>query len=318
MNPSQTGVKPAKAPDVQAPATPAPGSAALALIQLLRPHQWIKNGFVLAPLAFTPQLWKADLFLQGGAAVASFCMASAASYVWNDWRDMAADRQNPKKAGRPLASGRISPGFALTVAVVLAAAAFGLAAWVGKMFAAVLGAYVLLQLLYSTVLKGMVILDVMVIAAGFLLRVVAGGAAVDIRVSNWLLLTTSFLALFLGFSKRRQELRQLGADSANHRPVLAEYSVVFIDQMNAVLAAACIVCYGLYTVAPETIQKFGDNLILTLPFVVYGLLRYLYLVHVRDTGDNPTEVVWVDRPLQVCIVLWLATFLWVIHARPLT
>ncbi len=289
-----------------------------ALFRLLRPHQWVKNGFVLAPLAFTPPMWNPAAWLQAGLAVVAFCLASSASYIWNDWRDIESDRQNPKKATRPLAAAEVSVPFALTLAVILAALGFGLAAFVDRMVLVVLGGYAVLQLFYSTLLKRMVILDVMVISLGFLLRVVAGGAAVDIRLSNWLLLTTSFLALFLGFTKRRQEIKQLGANSHQHRPVLAEYSLQFIDQMNAVLAASCIVCYGLYTVAPETTHKFGENLILTLPFVVYGLLRYLYLIHVRDQGDNPTELVWTDRPLQVCIVLWLVTFLSVIHARPLS
>lgn len=293
------------------------GRTFLGLLRLVRPKQWVKNGFVLAAVAFTPGWWDARHFYLGALALTAFCLASSASYIWNDWRDIESDRQNPKKANRPLVVGEVSVAFALSMAVLLVSAAFAMAAFVGTMFLAVLALYVGLQVAYSTVLKGMVVLDVMVISAGFLLRVVAGGAAVNIQVSNWLLLTTGFLALFLGFTKRRQEIKQLGSNGHAHRPVLAEYNIAFIDQMNAVLAATCIVCYGLYTVAPETIHKFGQNLILTLPFVVYGLLRYLYLVHVRNEGDNPTDVVWKDRALQVTIALWLAVFLFVIHTRPL-
>lgn len=289
----------------------------VALVEAVRPTNWVKNLFVLAALGFTPEKWDATRIGQAALAFATFCLASGSIYIWNDWCDRERDRQHPHKKLRPIASGRLNPHLALTSSVVLVGVALACAAILGTPFLLVIAGYIVLQLLYSLYLKHMVILDVMALATGFLLRVLGGGAAVNIQVSSWLLVTTSMLALFLGFTKRRQELRQLQENSANHRTVLEEYNVEFIDQMNAVLAGACIVCYALYTVAPETTSKFHTHaLIATLPFVMYGLLRYLNLIHVRDLGDNPTEVVLRDRPLQVCIVLWLATFLLILKFKP--
>jgi 4-hydroxybenzoate polyprenyltransferase len=197
-----------------------------------------------------------------------------------------------------------------SLAIVVVAAAWAMSARLGWLMAG----YLVIQACYSLWLKHIVILDVMTLASGFVLRVAAGGLAVDIEPSNWLLVTTSLLALFLGFSKRRQEIRHLGIKSSSHRSVLAEYNITFIDQMNAVLTASCILCYALYTIAPETVALYGtERLLLTLPFVVYGLLRYLYLIHVRELGDNPTEVILGDTALQACIVLWVLTFLWIIR-----
>ncbi len=241
-----------------------------ALIEALRIEQWVKNGFLLAPLALTPELWTPG-----------------------HWKR------------------------ALGVAALLVAVSGLMGAQLGKQFSLILVFYIVLQLAYSLLLKRLIILDVMAIAAGFVLRVLGGGYAVGILLSSWFLITSSFLALFLGFTKRRQEIRQLGDASVRHRTVLAEYNINFIDQMNAVLAGGCIVCYALFTVAPETVEKFGTQaLVATLPFVVYGVLRYLHLVHVRGEGDNPTEVLWRDRPIQISIVLWLVVFLLIVRGKP--
>jgi 4-hydroxybenzoate polyprenyltransferase len=291
------------------------GRTSLALLRAIRPAQWIKNFFVLVPLAFTPALWSTRHFLTAAAAFGAFCLATGAAYVWNDWLDLENDRRHPRKSHRPLAAGEISPPTALSLAAVLVVVALAGASRLGRDVLLVLSVYLALQFLYSIILKRVVILDVMIVALGFLLRVFAGGFALDIPLSRWLIVTTSFLALFLGFTKRRQEIFQLKGDSTQHRPVLGEYNLVFIDQINALLAGSCIVCYALYTVEPETISHFGtESLIATLPFVVYGFLRYLYLVHVRNLGDNPTEVVLHDRPLQLCIALWLVSFLWIIRS----
>ncbi len=308
-------------PEERAPENPLRGRSAfqtiLAIGQIVRPDQWVKNLLVLAPLAFTPDMWTAYYLLRGFLAFFVFCFASGAVYIWNDWVDLEADRLHPKKMLRPLASGRLRPRLALGLAIFLAGVALAGAGLAGKALLLVVTGYVLLQFLYSLVLKRLVILDVMAVATGFVLRALAGGVSVDIQVSNWFLVTTSLLALFLGFTKRRQELGQLRDSAAQHRTVLAQYNITFIDQMNAALAGGCIVCYALFTVAPETVQKFGtDALVATFPFVVYGLLRYLYLVHVHNLGDNPTELFLQDRALQICIVLWLLTFLWIIHAKP--
>lgn len=288
-----------------------------ALIEALRIEQWVKNGFLLAPLALTPELWTPGNWMRVLGAFLAFSLAAGAMYLWNDWCDLEADREHPKKSRRALASGRLQPGTALGVAALLVAVSGLMGAQLGKQFSLILVFYIALQLAYSLLLKRLVILDVMAIAAGFVLRVLGGGYAVGIPLSSWFLITSSFLALFLGFTKRRQEIRQLGDASVRHRTVLAEYNINFIDQMNAVLAGGCIVCYALFTVAPETVEKFGTQaLVATLPFVVYGVLRYLHLVHVRGEGDNPTEVLWRDRPIQISIVLWLMVFLLIVRGKP--
>lgn len=286
----------------------------VALGKSLRPHQWVKNGFVFVPLVFTPEKWSLPEWEIAISGALLFCLASSASYLVNDLRDLEADRAHPRKSRRPLAAGQLSVSLARGSALVLGVAALLGAGLLGWPFVWILSGYLVLQLLYSLLLKHVVILDVMALAAGFVLRVLAGGAAVEIPVSRWLLVTTSLLALFLGFTKRRQELAHLGSGSAEARQVLANYRVEFIDQLNAVLAGSCIVCYALYTLAPETVERFGtDNLILTWPFVVYGILRYLHLVHVRQLGDDPTELFLVDHPLQLCVGFWLATFLLIIR-----
>lgn len=289
----------------------------VALVRAARPAQWLKNVFVLAPLAFTPERWSLETATQAGLALATFCAASSATYLWNDWCDLDQDRQHPKKRLRPMASGHLQPGLGLGFALGLAGAALVAAAMSRTGLIWVVGFYLVLQIVYSRLLKRLVILDVMTVSAGFVLRVLAGGVAVNIHLSSWFLVTTSLLALFLGFTKRRQELVQLRGKLAPHRVVLGDYNIEFIDQMNSVLAGSCIVCYALFTVAPETIHKFGtEALIATLPFVIYGILRYLHLIHVRDRGDDPTEIMLTDRPLQICVVLWMLTFLLTIHFKP--
>ncbi len=291
-----------------------PARPVSAWIETFRPSQWLKNVFVVVPLLFTPDQWTTPHVIQVATAFIIFCLASGAAYIWNDWCDRDIDRLHPKKSQRPLPSGRLSPRTALAVAGVLAVVAVASAWAMSASLGWLMAVYLLIQACYSVWIKHVVILDVMTLASGFVLRVLAGGFAVGIEPSNWLLVTTSLLALFLGFSKRRQEIRHLGVTSSSHRSVLAEYNITFIDQMNAVLTASCILCYALYTIAPETVALYGtERLLLTLPFVVYGLLRYLYLIHVRELGDNPTEVILSDMALQVCIVLWVLTFLWIIR-----
>ena len=293
----------------------------LALVRALRPHQWVKNLFVLAALVFarsehgTLFAWGSDI-PRTLYALLAFCLGSSAIYLVNDVVDVESDRQHPEKRHRPIASGALPVPLALAAALVLVAGALfaGLAAegtpvrvvWLVL-------AYMLLNLAYSLRLKRVVLVDAFCIAAGFLLRVEAGGAAAAATISNWLLLCTLFLALFLALAKRRAESDLLGEERGAHRAILLEYDTNFLDQMLGVLAACTIVTYTMYTVAPETAAKFGamHNLVWTVPFVVFGLARYLLLVHTGRGGGNPTRLFLGGDPLFLANTLgWSATVLW--------
>ena len=273
----------------------------LDLVRALRPEQWSKNVFVLAAAGFAwgddtlaDPLDQEDL-LRTLAAFAAFCFGSSAVYLWNDLRDAEADRAHPEKRHRPIAAGRVRPATAHVTALISAALALALA-WIaggpGPSVALVVGGYVAMNLAYSAGLKRVVLVDVFCIALGFLLRVVAGGMAAGAAVSHWLLLCTLFLALFLALNKRRAEIVMLGAGGASHRASLAHYTVGFLDQMVTALAAATIVSYALYTVDDETTRKFGadNHLVWSVPFVVFGLARYMLLVQTEQGGANPTRV----------------------------
>ena len=281
----------------------------------MRPEQWLKNGFVLAPIVFSGLVGDPDAWLRTVLAVASFCAASSAVYLVNDVIDREADRSHPIKKNRAIASGEVSVATALSVAVLLLAAAGVVSVWLGGWFPAVLAAYVSLVLLYSALLKRAVFLDVMVVAAGFVLRVVGGAVAIDVPVSRWILVVTYLLALYLALGKRRSELVLLGAEAGNHRVVLGHYTLPMVDQAISVVLGATVVAYALYTVAPETVAKVGsEGLLATVPIVLYGLFRYLYLLHRHELGGSPTKALLTDRPLLVCVVVWLAVAAAVIHA----
>jgi 4-hydroxybenzoate polyprenyltransferase len=272
-----------------------------ALIRLLRPHQWSKNVFVLAPLGFAwgdrglslardlTDVWHV-LF-----AFASFSLGASAIYVVNDAVDVEKDRVHPEKRRRPIASGEVSIPVALVAAAVCALASVGLG-WLsvggGTGVVFVVLSYMVMNLAYSLKLKHVVLLDAFCIAAGFLLRVVAGGLAARADVSHWLLLCTFFLALFLALNKRRAEIDTLGEDKKNHRRILDEYPIAFLDQMVTVFAAVTIVCYTMYTVDAETLSKFahGDRMVWSVPFVVFGIGRYTLLVQSGKGGGSPTRV----------------------------
>jgi len=278
----------------------------LALIRSLRPEQWLKNGFVLAPMVFSgllddPTIWGRSLL-----AVAAFCAASSAVYLVNDVLDREADRRHPSKCNRPIAAGDISVGVALVTAVVLAVAGMVVAFALGGWFPAVLGSYILLVVAYSVVLKRVVFVDVLVLAAGFVLRVVGGAVAIDVPVSRWLLLCAYLLALYLALGKRRSELALLGSDAGTHREVLGHYTLGLVDQAISVVLGATVLAYALYTVAPDTVAKVGsEGLMATVPVVLYGLFRYLYLLHRSGLGGSPTRVLVTDRPLLITVVVWL-------------
>ena len=281
----------------------------------MRPEQWLKNGFVLAPIVFSGLVGDPDAWLRTMLAVAAFCAASSAVYLVNDVIDREADRSHPIKQNRPIASGEVSVATALVVAVLLLIAAAFASVWLGGWFPAVLAGYVSLVLLYSALLKRAVFLDVLVVAAGFVLRVVGGAVAIDVPVSRWILVVTYLLALYLALGKRRSELVLLGGGAGTHRVVLGHYTLPMVDQAISVVLGATVVAYALYTVAPETVAKVGsEGLLATVPIVLYGLFRYLYLLHRHELGGSPTKALLTDRPLLVCVIVWLAVAAAVINA----
>jgi len=284
------------------------------LLKLLRPHQWIKNGFVFLGLLFA-HAWndpvKVKLAL---GAFAAFCLVSSAVYVFNDLIDREQDRLHPRKARRPLASGSV--GVPAALALMLACAAGGLA--IGYLHGGrqplIFVGYLALNVAYTLGLKHVVILDVFLIAAGFMLRILAGTTGIGIAPSHWLLLCGLLLTLFLGFAKRRAELNALAEDSSGHRAVLEHYSAELLDQMITVASAGVLVAYSLYTVAPETIALHGTSrLIYTVPFVLYGMFRYLFLLHRRGGGGDPALEIVTDAHLLAAMAGWLATTLWLLR-----
>ena len=270
-----------------------------ALVRALRPHQWSKNLFVLAAPVFAYGDRLADVsgedFRATLLAFVGFCLAASAIYLVNDVFDVERDRRHPTKRLRPIAAGELGIGAAWGLAGLLAVAALALGFWIGgEPFSVgwVLLGYLVLNLAYGRALKHVVLLDVFCIATGFLLRVVAGGAAAGADLSQWLLLCTLFLALFLGLEKRRAEIDLLGDGGADHRSTLGQYTVGFLDQMVTVLAACTILCYAMYTVDDQTAAKFGEDnhLYWSVPFVAFGVGRYMYLVQTGKGGGNPTRV----------------------------
>ncbi len=284
-----------------------------AAFKALRPKQWLKNGVLLVPLLFAKGIFTSGLLARAMASVAAFSLLASGVYVLNDWFDRQKDRLHPEKKNRPIAAGLIGGMGATGLVLVCWAGAAAIGAWLGLHFLAVLGGYLLLQVLYTGGLKRLVILDVMAIAMGFIIRVVAGAAAIDVAVSNWLFLCTLLGAVFLGFAKRRAELSQL-EDASAHRANLADYSLPMLDQMMSIAAASCILAYGLYTVSAETVARVGnEHLRLTVPCVVYGVFRYLFLVHKRGAGGAPEKVLLSDAPLMIDAALFLAIAGWALY-----
>jgi len=280
------------------------------LLRALRPRQWTKNLFVFAGLAFSQHLVDLVQVLEVLGAFVVFCMASGCIYLFNDLVDLQRDRLHPLKSQRPLASGRLAVGVARWALAGLLGMTGGLGYLLGLPFLTVILIYLGIQILYSLLLKRIVILDVFCIAAGFVLRVLAGAVVIQVDVSRWLVVCTLMVSLFLGLAKRRHELTLAGEDANSHREVLAEYSPGLLDQLISVVTAATVLSYTLYTVDPETVAKFGTgNLVLTVPFVLYGVFRYLYLIHMKGggaggAGGSPESTLLNDRPLLVNIALW--------------
>jgi 4-hydroxybenzoate polyprenyltransferase len=291
-----------------AEALPARGGVLGGLVRSLRPGQWVKNSVVFAALIFARRFADPDSVLRAASGFLLFCGASGAVYLFNDLLDARADRAHPAKARRPIASGQVPPAAAAAASAVLASACLAAAWGLSPPLATILAIYVAINLLYSTWLKRVVILDVMAVASGFLLRAVAGAAVLEVEISHWLILCASLLSLFLGFCKRRAELQTLAGGAARHRTILEEYSFPFLDQMISVVTASTVVAYCLYTLDPAVQAKLATHwLPLTIPFVLYGIFRYLYLVYRRDEGGSPTRALYADPPLLVDVALWAAS-----------
>jgi 4-hydroxybenzoate polyprenyltransferase len=284
-----------------------------AFVDLLRPRQWVKNAFVLVGLVFGHAWSDPAMIAAALCATLAFCLASGAVYAFNDARDAAQDRDHPDKRGRPVARGAIAAGEAAGFSAVIAALALALAAWAGWKVAGIVAIYLALSAAYTLRLKRVPVLDVVVIAAGFMLRLLAGTAGIGIEPSRWLLACGFLLTLFLGFAKRRAEMDRLAEGAGQHRPVLEDYSAGFLDKAVVLCAAGMVAAYAWYTLAAETalIHRTG-NLILTLPWVLLGTLRYLYRLRFRGGGGDPAIELLRDPLLAVAVAGWLATVLWLI------
>ena len=288
------------------PGTDAPSrSVATNLLRSIRPDQWTKNLFVFAGLIFGRQLTDPEAVGLAAAAFVIFCALSGVVYLVNDVADREQDRRHPIKVRRPIASGALAPSSAMTVAGTTAVVALSIAWLIGPRFGLVATTYVALLAAYSFYLKHIVILDVLTIAIGFVLRVAAGAVAIAVPMSHWLLVCTILLALFLGLSKRRHELTLLADGATGHRRILQEYSPYLLDQMIGVVTASTLMAYVFYATSDDTAQRFGTSLLgLTIPFPLYGIFRYLYLVHHKEGGGSPAELLLTDRPLLACVALW--------------
>jgi len=284
-------------------------------VALVRPKQWIKNLFVLAPLIFARELFHPEVVLLAVRAFLGFCFAASIVYIINDMADLEADRVHPEKKHRPLASGAVTPGEAFLVLAFLAVLVVVVVYPMPAQYIAILCFYLAMNLAYSYKLKEVVLLDVFIIAAGFMFRVLSGAFAIHVGVSSWIILCTLFVSLFLGFAKRRGELLTMeGEGTSSERKVLQRYSITFIDQMLTIAAAGAVISYALYTVAPRTIAVFGtEHMIYTTIFVLYGIFRYLYLIHFSHSTENPTNAVTSDRTIILVVVLWVLTCVFLIY-----
>ena len=273
----------------------------------MRPKQWVKNLFVFAPILFAGKLLDIPMLLTNILAFAAFCCVSSSVYVLNDIIDVESDRVHKKKRYRPIAAGNVSINNAKILFAVLIVLTFLISFKLPFMFLLTVIAYLINNLLYSFKIKNVVLLDVFSISIGFILRVIAGAVAIDVSVSSWMIITTIFISLFLGISKRRAELSGPNQENLEkQRKVLSDYDVVFVDQLNTIAATGTIISYALYTVSEKAISSFhSDKLIYTTPFVIYGIFRYLYLLHQKNLGESPTQIVTKDIPIIINSLIWL-------------
>lgn len=285
-----------------------------AVVKSMRPVQWTKNLFVFAALIFSQKFFEMGLLAETIAAFLIFCFLSGALYIFNDIWDINEDKSHPKKSKRPIASGELRRTAGVTLFILLSASCLIAASFLSFYFFLAALTYFLLQMAYTVRLKHVVILDVFIIAAGFVIRVVAGGLVIQVPISSWLLVCTTLLALFIGMSKRRHELVLLNDRASDHRPILKEYSAYLLDQMIAVVTASTLIAYCLYTISEETVEKFGTtHLVYTSAFVLYGIFRYLYLVHQKGKGGSPEEIIIQDKPLLINILLWVGSAIAIIY-----
>ena len=281
----------------------------------MRPRQWSKNLILFAALIFSQSLFQLTMLRDNIIAFIIFCFLSGSVYTLNDLIDLEQDRNHPKKSKRPLASGKLKPSTAIISGIILVTLSLISAFCLNTNFAWIALSYFILQIAYSTLLKHIVILDVLTVSAGFVLRAIAGGEVIEVPISSWLLICTILLALFLALGKRRHELILLEENAVNHRKILYEYSPGLLDQMISVATASTVIGYALYTMSAETVKKFQtDNLKYTIPFVLYGIFRYLYLIHQRQEGGSPEKILLNDKPLIINIILYLFTIWLFIYA----
>ncbi|RCK77348.1 MAG: Conserved membrane protein, possible 4-hydroxybenzoate octaprenyltransferase [Ignavibacteriae bacterium] len=286
------------------------------IIQSMRLHQWVKNFFIFAALLFSGHLFQIQDLIDTILGFFIFSLITSAVYIFNDIIDIEKDKLHPEKSQRPLPSGKLSIKVAIIASLSLAVVSMLSGYLLNYYFLFFLMGYILLNILYTLILKNVVVLDIMAISAGFVLRIYAGATLINVPVSEWLILCTILIALFLGFSKRRSELVTLDLNANIHRSVLSHYSPHFLDQMISIVTASTVMSYALYTISEETITKFGTkNLIYTVPFVLYGIFRYLYLVHKLDKGGNPTLTLIKDKPIIINLLLWILTVSIIIYVK---
>ena len=285
----------------------------IALIKTMRPRQWTKNVFIFAAIVFDKQLFIVDSFLRTIAGAALFCLISSCVYIFNDISDVESDRKHPEKKNRPIAAGKLSVNVAWMAGIALVIITLGLAFLLAKAFCAVLVVYFVLNMAYSKWLKHIPIVDVFVLAAGFVLRVHAGVTLIHVeRFSPWLYVVMTLLSLFLGFGKRRAELSLLAQGAGSHRKVLEGYTLPLPDQFIMIVSGTTIIAYSLYTFSAPNVPK-NDSMMLTIPFVVYAIFRYLYLIHVEQAGGSPEEILITDRPFQIAMGMWAVAVLAVFY-----
>jgi len=276
------------------------------IFKTMRPKQWSKNLILFAALIFSQNLFHSDMLINVTISFIIFCFLSGSVYTLNDLIDLNQDSTHPQKSKRPLASGKLKPSIAIISGIILVVLSLISAFWLNTNFAWIALGYFILQIIYSTLLKHIVILDVLTVSIGFVLRAIAGGEVIEVPISSWLLICTILLALFLALGKRRHELLLLEENAVHHRRILYEYSPGLLDQMISVATASTVIAYALYTMSAETINKFNtDNLKYTIPFVLYGIFRYLYLIHQKSEGGSPEKTLFNDKPLMLNIILYL-------------
>jgi 4-hydroxybenzoate polyprenyltransferase len=284
------------------------------ILVTLRPQQWVKNLLLFAGLIFSQNFYNLNLFLKSLAAFGLFCLLSSSVYVINDIMDIDSDRKHPLKSNRPIAKGEIKISTAALLFILLAIISLGFSTLLSRPFALLALSYFVLNLVYTRYLKHVVIIDVMCIAFGFVIRAVAGAVVIGVEISAWLVVCTILLALFLGFGKRRHELLLLDTQASDHRKILTEYSPYFLDQMISVVTASTVVAYTFYTLSSEVETKLGTkNMDFTIPFVLYGVFRYLYLIHQKEGGGSPAKMLLGDAPLLINIILWFLAVMLIIY-----